>query len=514
MSAVLQVGDRQLDAEAVISLLTSPQILPHLLREIIIDSAIASVTCTREELEQFCRNIAQQPQNSGISPQQIARVAPRQLKLEKFKEAQWGAQVEAEFLSNKEQYDRVLFSIIQSEELEVIQELYFRLQEEEAAFGDLAGQYSQGPEVHSNGLVGPIALHNLHPKLAQMLRISQPGQISPPFRVDKWVAIARLERYIPTKFDTDLRQRLIASRFEAWLEAQITKESKSLNIARDIQLPVLLSSQKEPIPEVGEIQEEIQLEEMKAEAIEVPDSITFDAISTRPEPEENESDPSKNSAKMAQNWRSYKPLGIREAAALALIPLALGGWSIAAFFGFGTQGSPFSRATEAGIASSGRAEASEETLGVSKQEAFRVAVNHAMSAADLTQNAATPEDWDRVSQNWQQAIALMRAVPVDHEYYTVAREKVIEYQGYLEYASLQAQNPNGIFRAAVNQAIAAVNSTEIARFPEEWEQAVQDWTRAIELMETVSEDHPQYETARDKAAEYQTYLAYARGKVN
>ncbi|MEA5469536.1 peptidylprolyl isomerase [Spirulina sp. 06S082] len=516
MSAVLQVGDRQLDSEQVISLLTSPQILPHLLREIIIDSAIASVACTREELEQFCQNITQQPQNSGISPQQIARVAPRQLKLEKFKEAQWGAQVEAEFLSNKEQYDRVLFSIIQSEELEVIQELYFRLQEEEAAFGDLAGKYSQGPEAHSNGLVGPIALHNLHPKLAQMLRISQPGQISPPFRVDKWVAIARLERYIPTKFDTALRQRLIASRFEAWLEAQIAKESRSLNLAQDIQLPErLLSSQKAQVLEVEEVQDEIEPDNSTTEAIEVSDSVTFEAISTRPEPE-NEPDPlAKNSAKMAQKWRSYKPLGIREAAVLALIPLALGGWSVAAFFGFGTQGSPFSRATEAGIPSSGRAEAaSEETFGVPHKEAFRVAVNHAMSAADLTQTAATPEDWDRVSQNWQQAIALMRVVPVDHKSYTVAREKVIEYQGYLEYASQQAQNPNGVFRAAINQAIAAVNATEIARFPEEWEQAVQDWTRAIELMETVSEDHPQYETAREKAIEYQTYLAYAQGKVN
>ncbi|WP_204105352.1 MULTISPECIES: peptidylprolyl isomerase [Spirulina sp. CCY15215] len=521
MSAVLQVGDRQLDSEQVISLLTSPQILPHLLREIIIDTAIASITCTQEELEQFCdniaHNIAQQSQNSGISPQQILRVAPRQLKLEKFKEAQWGAQVEAEFLSNKEQYDRVLFSIIQSEELEVIQELYFRLQEEEAAFGDLAGQYSQGPEAHSNGLVGPIALHNLHPKLAQMLRISQPGQISPPFRVDKWVAIARLERYIPTKFDTTLRQRLIASRFEAWLEAQIAQESKSLNLARDIQLPeLLLSSQSKdlitkPLTEAEVVKEEIKLEEIKTEAIEVSDSVTFEAISTGSEPE---NEPSQNSAKMPQKWHSYKPLGIREAAVLALIPLALGGWSIAAFFGFGTQGSPFSRATETGIAASSRAEASEEILDVPQKEAFRVAVNYAMSAADLTQTAATPEDWDRVSQNWQQAIALMRVVPVDHEYYTVAREKVIEYQGYLEYASQQAQNPNGVFRAAVNQAIAAVNSTEIARFPEEWKQAVQDWTRAIELMEKVSEDHPQYKTAQGRAIEYQTYLAYARGKVN
>ncbi|MGK7925844.1 MAG: peptidylprolyl isomerase [Spirulina sp.] len=501
MSAVLQVGDRQLDAEQVISLLASPQILPHLLREVIIQQAIASITHTREELEKFCRKLAQKPQNRGISPQNIARVAPRQLKLEKFKEAQWGAQVEAEFLSNKEQYDRVLFSIIQSEELEVIQELYFRLQEEEASFGELAARYSQGPEAHSNGLVGPIELQNLHPKLAQMLRISQPGQISPPFRVEKWVAIARLERYIPTKFDPALRQRLLAQRFEAWLEAKVARESASLNLVQDLDLADLsLPSREEEPPES---------EDVKEEAIEVSDAIRFDAIAkdseAPPQPVRN--------TKIGKAWRGYKTLGLREAALLALIPLALGGWSIGAFFGFGTKVSPFTRATEADPPPTKSTELSE-TLGIPQKEAFRVAVNHAMSAAEFTQTAATPEEWDKVSQHWQQAIALMRVVPLNDRYYTLARKKVIEYQGYLEYSRQQAKNPDGVFRAAVNQAIAAVNSTQIARFPEEWEQAEKDWSRAIELMKTVSEEHPKYEIAREKAKEYQTYLAYVRRNTN
>ncbi|MEM9544099.1 MAG: peptidylprolyl isomerase [Cyanobacteria bacterium P01_E01_bin.42] len=505
MSAVLQVGDRQLDTEQFISLLTSPRVLPHLLREVVIEAAIAPIAHTREELEEFCRQFLQQPENRKLPRKELARAASRQLKLEKFKEANWGAQVEAEFLSNKEQYDRVLFSIIQSEELEIIQELYFRLQEEEAAFEELAVNYSQGPESHSNGLVGPIELKNLHPKLAQMLRISQPGQISPPFRVDKWVAIARLERYIPTKFNTDLRKRLLSQRFEAWLAAKVAQESATLKISRDTDVPEMA------IPLLEE--EAVEVEELSEEAIEVSDAVSFDAIANPPEPID-EPEPVQN-AKIGKKWRGYLPLRMREAALLALIPLALGGWSIGAFFGFGTQKSPFAtRATEAEPPVKAKTEVAEDPLGVPKKEAFRVAVNHAMSAAELTQTAATPEEWDKVSQNWQQAIALMRVVPVNDDYYTTARKKVIEYQGYLEYANQQASNPNGVFRAAVNQAIAAVNATQIARFPEEWEEAEQNWQRAIELMETVSEDHPKYEIAREKAEEYQTYLAYVRGNGN
>ncbi|MBP0020122.1 MAG: peptidylprolyl isomerase [Cyanobacteria bacterium SBLK] len=507
MSAVLQVGDRQLDAEQFIALLTSPQVLPHLLREIVIDGAIASIPHTREELEQFCRQFLQQPENRKLPRKELARTASRQLKLEKFKEENWGAQVEAEFLSNKEQYDRVLFSIIQSEELEIIQELYFRLQEEEAAFEELAMQYSQGPESHSNGLVGPIELQNLHPKLAQMLRISQPGQISPPFRVDKWVAIARLERYIPTKFNTDLRKRLLSQRFEAWVAAKIAQESATLKISRNMELPdAVIPLLEDAASEIEEVLEETVPEE----AIEVSDAVSFDAIANPTEPISDSE--TATHAKIGKKWRGYMPLRMREAALLALIPLALTGWSIGAVFGFGTQKSPFStRATEADPPAQAKAETAKAPLGVPQKEAFRVAVNHAISAAELTQTAATPEDWDKVSQNWQQAIALMRVVPVNDDYYTVARKKVIEYQSYLEYASQQVNNPDGIFRAAVNQAISAVNSTQIARFPEEWEQAERDWRRAIELMKKVSEDHPKYEIAREKAEEYQIYLTYVRG---
>ncbi|HEY9837432.1 MAG TPA: hypothetical protein V6D27_11100, partial [Vampirovibrionales bacterium] len=44
------------------------------------------------------------------------------------------------------------------------------------------------------------------------------------------------------------------------------------------------------------------------------------------------------------------------------------------------------------------------------QEIFRYAVNQAMSAASLTQWAETPEDWMKVSQEWHQAIGLMKSV--------------------------------------------------------------------------------------------------------
>lgn len=67
-------------------------------------------------------------------------------------------------------------------------------------------------------------------------------------------------------------------------------------------------------------------------------------------------------------------------------------------------------------------------------EEFRLAVNKAMSAAELTQLAQSNQEWNEVATNWQGAIDLMKAVPADSSKYQLAQEKVNEYQRNLEYA--------------------------------------------------------------------------------
>lgn len=70
-------------------------------------------------------------------------------------------------------------------------------------------------------------------------------------------------------------------------------------------------------------------------------------------------------------------------------------------------------------------------------EIFRYAVNQAMSAASLTQWAETQQDWTKVAQEWQQAIALMESVPEESRDYSTAQSKAIEYQTNLLYAQEQ-----------------------------------------------------------------------------
>ncbi|MEB3356928.1 MAG: hypothetical protein VKK04_09395 [Synechococcales bacterium] len=67
-------------------------------------------------------------------------------------------------------------------------------------------------------------------------------------------------------------------------------------------------------------------------------------------------------------------------------------------------------------------------------ESFRQAINKAMSAAELTQSATYREEWVAVTQMWQEAIHLLKAVPETSSQYDLAQQKVGEYERNLQYA--------------------------------------------------------------------------------
>jgi parvulin-like peptidyl-prolyl isomerase len=234
--AVLQVGDRTITAEEIIPLLAGYQMLPSLLRELIIDQAIASLECTPEEKANSLGQFYQQNQitdetvksawlkHHRMASEQLEALATRGLLIEKFKQATWGHKLESYFLARKGQLDRVIYSLIRTREAGIAQELYFRIQEGEQSFADLAREYSEGSEAQTGGLIGPVELSVPHPMLAQMLRLSQPGQLLPPTRLEDWFLIIRLEKFIPAQLDDPMRQRLLNECFTTWLSEQLKQQ--------------------------------------------------------------------------------------------------------------------------------------------------------------------------------------------------------------------------------------------------------------------------------------------------
>ena len=235
MNTVVQIGTQTITAKEIIPLLGSYQLLPQLLRGLIVDQAIASVKCNPEETAKACQQFWQQHQvdakaahawleHYGITTEKLEAIATRQLRLTKFKQATWGEKLEAYFLERKPKLDKVTYSLIRTQSPEVAQELYFRIQAGEQSFSECAQAYSQGPEAQTGGLNGPVELQVPHPNLAKLLACAQPGQLLPPTRLGKWLVIVRLETLIPAELDDSKRSQLLQEMFETWISEQVQQE--------------------------------------------------------------------------------------------------------------------------------------------------------------------------------------------------------------------------------------------------------------------------------------------------
>lgn len=229
----LQVGNRTINASEIMPLLASYQMLPQLLRESIIDQAIVTISCTVEETASACQQFYQRCDLSdeaeqqamlshyGMSQEHLEDLATRRLRIEKFKQETWGNKLESYFLKRKGQLDQAIYSLIRTNDTGMAQELYFRIQEGEQSFAELAKAYSQGPEANTGGVIGPVEVSTLHPNLARLLCVSQPGQLWPPKPLGEWIVIVRLEKLIPAQLNEFMRQRLLRELFETWVQEQM-----------------------------------------------------------------------------------------------------------------------------------------------------------------------------------------------------------------------------------------------------------------------------------------------------
>jgi parvulin-like peptidyl-prolyl isomerase len=233
MSVVIEINDRSYTADDLVPLLVQYQILPKLAQEIVLDKAIAPVECTPEEKTQLYHQFCQQNQLAeeegveawlraqGMSREQLEHSLTKKLRIERYKEKQWGDRVDGYFIKRKSQLDRVVYSLIRIDKPEVAQELYFRIKEGENTFSELAMEYSQGTEAQTGGLIGPVEINAPHPTIAKILATSKPGQVIPPTRVGDWIVIVRLENYLSAKLDQPMRQRMLDEMFRDWLNEEI-----------------------------------------------------------------------------------------------------------------------------------------------------------------------------------------------------------------------------------------------------------------------------------------------------
>ncbi|WP_353932491.1 peptidylprolyl isomerase [Okeanomitos corallinicola TIOX110] len=449
--------------EELVSVISSSSLLPQVVREIVIEKAIANIQYTQKEFNNYHQRFKQVQKNANIIPSIILR----QFKIRKFKHLTWGHQVEPYFLERKPLLDQVSFSLIQTNDDAIAQEIYFRIQEGEESFADLAKKYSQGAEAKNGGWVGPYRLGNLNPNLAKIMRNLQPGEMPSLTYLDKMFIIVRLEQVFPAQLTEQLQEEILQQMFEEWLTTEIANYG-------------------------------VDLSKMSVPNLTISDS----NLGTDEELESNSTDNEESSEEYIDSYTKlehedtyslnthykWKNLQLLTTSFICLLTGGLGGFYL----------SGFSKLSYANLA--------PET---SKNDLFYDAITQATEAANLTQTAQSPSEWKKVSQSWINAIALLSSLPKNHPKYALATQKIQEYERNLNYSNKNSQNLQNSFRIAVNHATKAANLTQTATSGEEWETIIKHWENAIASMKAVTSDHPEYFTAQQKTIEYQRNLNYA-----
>lgn len=211
------------------------QLLLPLLRQEVISRAVAPVQLPQDQQQQALQAWAAR---KGLrSPEQLAAVCRSEVLTEEDVKIQaqlplmvalhchehFLHRAEQRFLARKHQLDQVVYSLLRVESGALAQELYLRIAEGEADFAELAAHYAKGPEQATRGVVGPVPILQAHPALAELLRTSRPGQLSPPLLIEHWWLVVRLEVMRPATFDDAMQERMGRELFEEWVEEQVSE---------------------------------------------------------------------------------------------------------------------------------------------------------------------------------------------------------------------------------------------------------------------------------------------------
>ncbi len=516
----LRIGQRELSPDQVFRYLSTSKLLPQLVRDIVLEDALQTIPYSQDELQNVGQSLAQKSQYRHLDWESLRIVALRYLRLTKFKEISWGNSLESYFLKRRPDLDQVVCSIIQTADASLAQELYFRLQNQEASFEELARQYSQSSEAGDGGVLGPIALNKLHPEIAKHLRGLQAGEMAPVFILGNQCILIRLDQVLPAHLDEATRQKLMDELFENWLERETAKELGTT-------LPDLLhatqlasdSPRLEPLDEIDA--QELQPWELEALRVQSPVS-TMTAPGITPPPSPHHANPSlpplasplSPTATSATRAKRSTKAPHRQPSQWSLAASVLGGLLMASGVG-GTywllQDGGADASPSAEITSVVRSE--EDTKSDLKVKLIQPAFDQAITAATLTQIAQTSGEWTQVITHWQGAIDLLNQVPSHAAEFALAQEKVTLYQQNLAYAQQRQATTQDAFHQGVRAATLAAQAVQGAKTVADWEAAGVAWKQAIESMMAVPQNHDRYAIAQQRIPIYEANWDYTQYRI-
>jgi parvulin-like peptidyl-prolyl isomerase len=240
LEADLQAALVELERQPIAVLLHQYGLLRNLARDLLMKRLLDSVQFNAEEqalvVNKLWEGLGQEPP-SNLSPGWLEALVPElqipirqrwdQLRLQKWLDVAYGERVETYLLERRASLEQVVFSMIRVWSQGTAEELYLRLIDDDANFGQLAKEFSIGDERLTHGLLGPMPISQPHPRIQAVLHRLTVGDLHPPIQLDQCFLILRLEHRQPASLNEATRQVLLQELFQK--DLQSTLDSKLPN---------------------------------------------------------------------------------------------------------------------------------------------------------------------------------------------------------------------------------------------------------------------------------------------
>lgn len=230
----ITVGKLVMPRDEVIPLLSVGNLWLKVIREKVLDQALAGEEATKEELASHYKKVlatepdylfrlGRQLEAQGVPADRVNFYLSRPVLVARFKQRLFAPHVPTLFLKLKQSRDSVVFSLIRHKEREVLEELLHRVLAGECSFAETASKFSEGNESATGGMIGPAPLGRLSPHLQKILAPMQESEMSGLFNVrDTW-GLVQLHRKIPAVLDEKTTRDLIELQFREWQEGETKK---------------------------------------------------------------------------------------------------------------------------------------------------------------------------------------------------------------------------------------------------------------------------------------------------
>tara|TARA_A100001011_G_C14154571_1_gene775483 strand:- start:206 stop:889 length:684 start_codon:yes stop_codon:yes gene_type:complete len=169
---------------------------------------------TQDELQLWMKR-------EGLDKEITLKMAERHYRWLKSCEKKYKNQVATSFLKNKAKLDKVSYSMIWIKDEALANEIFVRIKESECSVDDAIIMSTDPPRGLKIGRLGPIRLKDLPDALAEILRISQDGQLWPPIKVETGWAIVKHDKTWPAVFNKEEKENILLELGDKWIEEEI-----------------------------------------------------------------------------------------------------------------------------------------------------------------------------------------------------------------------------------------------------------------------------------------------------